>query len=127
MREAIGGSLLFYLIIPVIFIFIVFIGFIMNYASAYRAANYLVSKIETCDGMMNDCNHASCSSIETDVKHKYSYTGSIDYDCSGGVYSVTLGVNFELPIVGEVGVFNVKSKSKVIANGTCHELCNNVN
>ena len=54
MREAVGGSLLMYLIIPIIIIFIVFIGFIMRYASAYRAANFIVTQIESCQGY-SDC------------------------------------------------------------------------
>lgn len=126
MREAVGGSLMLYLLLPILMVLIIFICFIMNYASAYRSANFLVKKIETCDGMMTNCSHASCSSIRGDVQSKYKYKGKIEYDCSGGVYSVTLGVSFDLPIVGEVGIFDVKSKSKVIAGGACHSLCEDV-
>ena len=56
MREAIGSSWLIYLVIIFIMIYVFFIAFIMNYASAYRAANYVVTQIENCQGKMNDCN-----------------------------------------------------------------------
>ncbi len=70
MREALGGSLLLYLIIPIIVLFIFFIAFIMNYASAYRAANYVVTQIENCQG------HTYCLDMEKvteTVRKTYKY------------------------------------------------------
>ena len=53
MREAVGGSLLFYIMIGFIFIYIVFIAVIMNYAATYRASNYVITALEESEGEVN--------------------------------------------------------------------------
>lgn len=125
MREAVGGSLLYYILIPIIFLFIVFIAFIMNYASAYRASNYVISQIETCDGDVSHCNHLpkGLDTINDFIKNKYYYTEgfSLDSLCyiqngKGTVYRVGLPVYFDLPLFGRIGVYNVISESKTIYN-----------
>ncbi len=120
MREAIGGSLLYYILIPIIFLFIVFIAFIMNYASAYRASNYVISQIETCDANITNCGHSSIDSIKSYVRSKYRYNGDIDFcykqNNKGTVYRVTLYVSFDLPLIGKIGVYKVVSESKTIYN-----------
>lgn len=123
MREATGGAMLLYLLIPIILIFVVFIGFVMNYASAYRSANYLVTQIETCQSM-SSCDHTSFEQMKAEIKDKYHYGGPVDCKCSnnarGAVCSVTLEVNLWLPIIEDVGAFKVKSETKTMyaANGT---------
>lgn len=120
MREAIGGSLLYYILIPIIFLFIVFIAFIMNYASAYRASNYVISQIETCDAKMNDCNHSDLDSIKKYIKEKYHYNNDMNFcyiqNNKGTIYRVSMGVYFDLPLFGRIGVYNVVSESKTIYN-----------
>ena len=122
MREAVGGSLLMYLIIPIILVFIFFIGFIMNYASAYRAANYIVTQIESCQGY-NDCK----SNWDKEyVSSKYHYVGPATISCrkidgvaNGVTYDVELKVVFDLPFVGNVNAYSVKSETKSMHNNTC--------
>ena len=130
MREAVGGSLLLYLIIPIIILIIVFIGFVMNYASVYRAANFVTSKIETCNGKMDEnstniCGHASKASITKDLKDNYSYTNGYTVCCmqnsKGSVFRTTLNVDFELPFFGKVSPFNIKVETKTIYNVSCAE------
>ena len=55
MREAIGSSWMIYMVMTFIMVYVFFISFIMNYAAAYRAANYVVTQIENCQGRMNEC------------------------------------------------------------------------
>ena len=124
MREAVGGSLLLYLIIPIIIIFIVFIGFIMNYASAYRAANYIVTQIETCQGR-SDCKSNWSTEV---VSNKYHYVGpatvscrSVDGVTNAVVYDVNLKVVFDLPIIGSFNAYSVKSETKSMHNNTCKD------
>lgn len=126
MREAIGGSLLYFIVIPLIFLFVIFIAFIMNYASAYRASNYVISQIETCDANLSSsgsCSHSDMDSIKTYIRTKYHYSHNIDSknfcyieNSKGTVYRVTLNVYFDLPLIGAVGVYNVVSESKTIYN-----------
>ena len=124
MREAIGGSMLFYIIIPIIVLFIVFIGFIMNYASAYRAANYVVSQYENCQGQVGDCGSISNDSISTYISKKYFYNGNITTQClpngnDSVVFRVTLPVEFYLPLMGKINTFNVVAETKTIHKYKC--------
>ncbi len=129
MREAVGGSLLLYLIIPIIVLFIVFIGFIMNYAAAYRAANYVVSQYENCQGYVGKCGNVDDDAILSHIKSKYHYHGlgnskNLPISCIANgsnavVYRVTLPVQFELPIFGEFAPFNVVAETKTIHNRSC--------
>ncbi len=129
MREAVGGTLLTYIIIPIIILLIVFIAFIMNYASAYRAANYIVTQIETCNANMGGCSSdgkdKNLDTIKEDVKNKYGYIGDINYCCydnaKGSVYKTTVYVAFDLPMWKQVPVFSVKSESKTIYGVSCSE------
>ena len=128
MREAIGGALLLYLLLPIIFLFIAFMAFIMNYASAYRAANYIVTQIETCDGNLDGgCDHSSVSAVEGVARNKFGYYGPIGIECGGmgdgAMYKVTLEMSIELPIVGKVppegSGFKIVSETKVLHNVSC--------
>ena len=119
MREATGGALLIYLVIPIIILFIVFIGFIMNYAAAYRAANYVVTQLETCNGNLSTCGHMSDEQLNQNVRQKYHYMNEIRYDCSmknskGTVCTVSLDVNFDVPLLGMMTVYTVTAQTKTI-------------
>ena len=129
MREAVGGALLMYLIIPIIVILIVFIGFIMNYASAYRTANYIVTQIESCQGIVDDsCASYVSKDINETVESKYHYKGAIKMCClpngkNSSVYRVSLDVEFELPIIGKFNPFEVKAETKTLQNSCTVAAC----
>ncbi len=126
MREALGGSLLLYLIIPIIVLFIFFIAFIMNYASAYRAANYVVTQIENCQG------HTDCLDMEKvteTVRKTYKYIvpnngivpvcyirNSSSKTVNSYVYRVSLPVSFDLPLISSINTITVKAETKTINN-----------
>ena len=125
MREAVGGSLLLYLIIPIIILFIVFIGFIMNYASAYRAANYVITQIENCQGQMNNCGDVDLDAITETVRTKYGYINRnkakivpcyINNGNNSYVFRVELPVAFDLPIFGTTTWMKVRAETKTINN-----------
>mgnify|MGYP003298712973 CR=1 FL=1 len=64
----------------------------MNYASAYRTNNYIVSTVENLEG------NVDWNTVKLDVKNKYSYNGEIGYCCninslSGTVYQVKTYIN----------------------------------
>ncbi len=125
MREAVGGSWLLYIVITFLIIYVVFIAFIMNYASAYRAANYVVTQIENCEADMSHCNGNDFRKIAEDVKNKYKYMGGIDRCCidnarNGSIYRVTLKVQFEAPLFGMVNAFQVRVDTKTI-NVSCEQ------
>ena len=121
MREAIGGAALINLIIPIIVLLIVFIGFIMNYASTYRAANYVVTQIESCQGLINGDGCSSFkdpSTMSKTLASEYHYHGELGLTClpvgNGSVYRVKLDVMFELPIFGKFNPLSVKAETKTL-------------
>ena len=119
MREAVGGGLLMYLIIPFLVIFIVFMAFIMKYASAYRAANYIVTQIESCQGY-KDCKSKPQSSVVASVyyyKEKPIITCA-QSDGNVSVYRVEMKVPFSLPLIGKFNAFSVKAETKSVRS-TC--------
>ena len=127
MREAIGSSWIIYIAVIFIMIYIFFVGFVMNYAAAYRAANYVVSQIENCQGKMNDCNGVTMTTITNTVRTKYSYVtpnrSPISPTCfangNGVIYRVELPVEFDLPLLGGLHWMIVKAETKTIQNTTC--------
>ena len=132
MREAIGSSWILYIAIIFILIYIFFIGFVMNYAAAYRAANYVVTQIENCQGQMDNCGDVNMVNITEIVRKEYHYItpniepnigGVITPVCftngTGVVYRVTLPVEFDLPLLGSLRWMMVKAETKTIQNTSC--------
>ena len=124
MREALGSAMMLYILIPIILIFIFFVGFIMNYASAYRSANYLITQIETCNGNLSgSCDHVDFNSLKEKLKTSYHYDDNISITCmdnsAGPIYRVQLPVSFDLPLLGRIGVYHVKSETKTLQSGIC--------
>ena len=127
MREAIGRSWLLYLVISFLGVYVFFLSFVMNYASTYRAANYVVTQIETCQAQNNDCNNKTIGDIREEIRVLYHYIApqnrSIDVCCidngNGSVYRVKLPVAFDVPILGTINWLNVKAETKTIQKVTC--------
>ncbi len=130
MREAIGSSWLVYLLVIFVLIYIFFMGFVMNYASAYRAANYVVTQIENCQGRnSNGCQGGDFATINDAIRTKYHYLGSKNGGMSvccidngnGSVYRVKLPIDFDVPLLGTINWLNVKAETKTIQNYACSD------
>lgn len=126
MREAVGGSILFYIILGFLVVFIVFIAMIMNYAAAYRASNYVLTMIERTEGNIlvgttND--NAGDDSIIGQLKNR-RYYNSLEISCSqntnGAVYKVTTSVPFNLPIVNVNLNLDINNETKTIYGVECN-------
>ena len=132
MREAIGSSWIMYIAVIFIIIYKFFIGFVMNYAAAYRAANYVISQIENCQGQMDNCKGNSMKEITARIKNEYKYItpdrapnkkNEIVPICvkngTGVIYRIELPVEFDLPLLGGLRWMTVKAETKTIQNATC--------
>ena len=127
MREAIGGTWIVYIAVIFIMIYIFFVGFVMNYAAAYRAANYVVSQIENCQGK-SDCATGDMKTITTTVRKEYKYSMPKNADIApicikngdkGVIYRVELPVEFDLPLLGGLRWVVVKAETKTIQKTSC--------
>ena len=127
MREAVGGSMLFYIMIGFIFIFIVFIAIIMNYAAAYRASNYAITMIERTEGNVsvgNSSDSAGSNTIVGKLKAR-NYYNTLKITCSensnGAIYKVVTTVPFKLPLVEVELNLAIKNETKTIYNVKCNK------
>ena len=124
MREAIGGTWLLYFFFIIVFVYVAFIAVIMNYASAYRTNNYIISTVESLEGNVNWDN------VKVDVKNKYAYTSNIGYCCTTNskgdtVYRIQTYVAFDIPLLTADLKIPITTDSKTIYDGTCNvnDLC----
>ena len=123
MREAVGGSLLFYIMIGFIFIYIVFIGVIMNYAATYRASNYVITALEESEGEVN-----RTTLIES--LQDRNYYNDLSITCSensngDAIYRVTTYVNFDVPLIDAHLRLAINNETKAIYGEPCKENATN--
>lgn len=125
MREAVGGSLLFYIFITFLFIYIVFIGVIMNYAATYRASNYVLTTLEETEGQYpignkNDAKDAG--TLYGDLRKRH-YSNDLYVCCkdnsNGAVFKVTTQVSFVVPLINTSLDLNINNETKTIYEVNC--------
>lgn len=128
MREAIGGSVLFMIILGFIAVYIVFIAVIMNYAATYRANNYVVTRIEQTEGLVsigtkhdtpcNSSNKYGDSCTLYSVLKAMNYNNDLKIRCdstyTGSIYTVTTEVNFEIPLIGIKLPLRINNQTKTV-------------
>jgi len=123
MREAIGGSILFYIILGFLGIFIVFIAIIMNYAAAYRTSNYVVNMIEQTEGEIPFNGDGKNQLGLVDYLKRNNYNNGLRVDCSsntnGSVYHVTTYIKFYIPLIDVGFPIAINNDTKTIFNVYC--------
>ena len=123
MREAVGGSLLFYIMIGFIFIYIVFIAVIMNFAATYRASNDVITALEESEGEVN-----RTTLIES--LQDRNYYNDLSITCSensngDAIYRVTTYVNFDVPLIDAHLRLAINNETKAIYGEPCKENATN--
>lgn len=119
MREAVGGSVLFMIILGFIAVYIVFIAVIMNYAATYRASNYVVTTIEETEGDVGYNNLI-------DALKTKNYYNDLKITCSNNkngdaVYKVSTYVNFEIPLIDLKLKLTINNETKAIYGESCKQ------
>ena len=134
MREAVGGSLLFYIILGFIFVYIVFIAVIMNYAATYRASNYVLTRLEQTEGKVNigSKSDSACKNTSDDTCSLYSTLKTMNYyndlgvcckqQNNGLVFKITTSVIFEVPLMGVDLPLYINNETKTIYGKNCSDL-----
>ena len=123
MREAVGGSILFYIILGFLVDYIVFIGVIMNYAATYRASNYVITALEESEGEVN-----RTTLIES--LQDRNYYNDLSITCSensngDAIYRVTTYVNFDVPLIDAHLRLAINNETKAIYGEPCKENATN--
>ena len=121
MRDSIGGTMLFWIVLLLLSIFIVFIAFIIKYARVYKIKNTAVSFLERNEGV----------STQEEFENVLLYAGYprnggykicryLSSDKKGGYYTVELYSITSFPLVGDIMAFRIpiKGETKFISTGT---------
>lgn len=126
MREAVGGSILFYIILGFLAVYIIFIGVIMNYAATYRASNYVLTKIEQTEANIKIGTQSDKSTdntlygiLKSQNYHNELYVCCSDIGTNNSIYHIRTSVNFELPLLGLDLKLYIKNDTKTIYGVTC--------
>jgi len=99
MREAIGGTMLMYIVMFFLIVYIFFMAVVINYGRVFRAKNGLISFIEEQEGFKSGTRLELIQEA-----NDLGYSGDIWACWSPGnsgtkYFSIRLFINFELPLV----------------------------
>lgn len=118
MRESIGGTMLFWIVLFFMTIFIAFMASVINYARVYKMKNSMINYIEKSEGIKTK------EEFE-DALVNLGYPANGDYEIcrkisreTGGIYSLSLYAIFELPFVGNGIRVEIKGETRLIETGT---------
>lgn len=126
MREAIGGSQLFYIVIIIVSAVIILFTSALVYSKAYKAKNRIVEIIENNDGYAGSEDAIKDSlaqigyQIGTCPKNAENNTSGYKYCVeeitakNGIYYKVTTYVHFNFPIIGSIWNIPVTSTTKIL-------------
>ncbi len=124
MREAIGGSWLMYIFIVFLFTIILLLVFAINYLSAYRLNDEIVSCIEQKEGYTNECKTVAETSKNYTANNRAPevtcteghYTG---LSSNGSVYDVKTFITFNFPLLNIKINIPLRNKSRSIYGVSC--------
>ncbi len=120
MRDSFGGTMLFWIVIFFLALFMSFMAVVIQYSRVYKIKNNTIEAIERGEGI---CNIADLN--KTLQKNKYygiykicysKATSTVSGESIGGYYSITLYAQFKfsnfginMPISGESRIIEIES------------------
>ena len=113
MREAVGGTMLMYIVVVFLIVYIIFMSVVINYGRVFRVKNALISKIENDEGINNveDLIGKAADMGYVNQQIDVCYTpGNNNYD----YYSVRVYIYFGLPMVSNGVVIPISGQTSAI-------------
>lgn len=118
MRESIGGTMLFWIVLFFMTIFIAFMAAIIHYARVYKIKNSMVNYIERAEGIKSQSEFESVlSGLGYPIKEGYQICRRITGEV-GGFYSLSLFANFSMPFVPNAVRVEIRGETRQIETGT---------
>jgi len=117
MREAIGGTMLMYIVLIFLIVYIFFMAVVINYGRVFRVKNTLINYIENAEGLKTDDDLKNMG----DYARELGYTGSVHLCYTEGnnnmtYYSVMLYASFQLPLVNNSLNISIAGETSGIRN-----------
>lgn len=141
MREAVGSTFLFKLMIFFIFFFASFLAVAINYSQAFKTKNQIINILEQSEGFNSTArNRISDLTISSGYYRKVDCASRKDGEsvtnksgqtingiCIDNVtvnnengnsvyYKVTTYISFNFPLIGNILTFPVRGETKIITN-----------
>lgn len=137
MREAIGSSMLLYIVVIFVSLIMLFFVGTLAYSKAYKVKNRIVEVIEKYE----DYSDKALTEIEADLKNIGYQSGVNNKKCSNGnlnkssykyciykvsasngyYYKVETFVHFDIPFIGDFIEFRVKGETKILGKSYNYE------
>ena len=119
MRDSIGGTILFWIVLFLFSIFIIFIAFIIKYARVYKIKNSMVNYIERNEGIDNQ-QILDFQLLSSGYPKNGQYKVCRYMLKSGGYYTIELYSRTEFPVIGQFVSINIviKGETRTIKTGT---------
>ncbi len=119
MRESIGGTMLFWIVLFFMSIFITFMASVIRYARVYKIKNSMINYIERSEGIYSQEEfEAVLDSLGYPANGKYIVCKYNPIQTKGGYYYLKLYATFEFPIIGLDFDVSVTGESSQITTGT---------
>ena len=119
MRDSIGGTMLFWIVLFLFSIFVIFIAFIIKYARVYKIKNSMVNYVERNEGFDTQANF-DLQLLLAGYSENGQYKICRYMLKNGGYYTIELYSRTEFPVVGNFVSLNIaiKGETKTIKTGT---------
>lgn len=119
MREAIGGTMLTYIVLFFLIVYIFFMAVVINYGRVFRAKNSLISYIEAEEGFKD----SSMSAFLAKANNVGYTSGPIDVCYTQGngdtkYFAVRVYITFQLPLVDNAIKIPITGETAGIKNVT---------
>ena len=119
MRESIGGTMLFWIVLFFMSIFITFMASVIRYARVYKIKNSMINYIERSEGIYSQEEfEAVLDDLGYPVDGKYLICKYNPIQTKGGYYFLKLYATFEVPIVGWKLDVVINGETSQITTGT---------
>ena len=118
MREAVGGTMLMYIVLGFLIIYIFFMAVVINYCRVFRTKNALISYIEVEEGFKSGIK----GSLVSKARNDYGYFDEI-YACyiedetrDIKYFTIELEITFQLPMVSNSVKIPITGETAAIRN-----------
>jgi len=117
MREAIGGTMLMYLVLGFLIIYIFFMAVVINYGRVFRTKNALISYIEVEEGFKTGIKDGLVSKAHQQGYYDEIYACYV-YDATREItyFTIELEITFQLPMVSNSVKIPITGETAAIRN-----------
>lgn len=118
MREAVGGTMLMYIVFGFLLIYIFFMAVVINYGRVFRTKNALVSYIEVEEGFKTGIKDSLIAKARNEQGYYDEIYACYVYDATRDItyFTIELEIKFQLPMVSQSVKIPITGETAAIRN-----------